>query len=71
MTRPAEPHAARRHVLLAVKIAVSLALLTILFSRIDASRLWATARQASIKAGDSFLLFMQFQEGPDRHPVAR
>jgi len=48
MTRPAEPHAARRHVLLAVKIAVSLALLALLFSRIDASRLWATARQASI-----------------------
>jgi uncharacterized membrane protein YbhN (UPF0104 family) len=37
----------RRHVLLALKIAVSVALLALLFSRIEVSRLWATARQAS------------------------
>jgi uncharacterized membrane protein YbhN (UPF0104 family) len=37
----------RRHVLLAVKIAVSAALLAVLFSRIEVSRLWVTARQAS------------------------
>lgn len=48
MTRPAEPHATRRHVLVAVKIVVSVALLTLLFSRIEAGRLWTTARQASI-----------------------
>jgi hypothetical protein len=47
-TRPAEPHPARRYVLMAVKIAVSLVLLTILFSRIDAARLWASTRQASL-----------------------
>jgi uncharacterized membrane protein YbhN (UPF0104 family) len=39
---------ARRHVLLAAKIAVSIILLVVLFSRIDVGRLWATARQASI-----------------------
>ena len=41
MTTPsAEPRAsARRHLLLAVKIAVSIALLWFLFSRIDAGRL--------------------------------
>jgi len=35
-------------VFLAIKIAVSIILLAILFSRIDAQRLWASARQASI-----------------------
>jgi len=45
---PTEPRAARRHVLLAVKLAVSIILLTILFSRIDSARLWTSARQASI-----------------------
>jgi uncharacterized membrane protein YbhN (UPF0104 family) len=39
---------ARRSVLLAAKIAVSLILLSILFSRIDTARLWQSARQASI-----------------------
>jgi glycosyltransferase 2 family protein len=49
MTTPsAEPHAVRRHVLLALKIAVSIILLTFLFSKIDAGRLWQTAKQASI-----------------------
>src|SRR5437763_460624 len=47
-TRSAEAHPARRYVLLAVKIAVSIILLTILFSRIDGARLWASARQASV-----------------------
>src|ERR1700730_6635361 len=38
----------RRYVLLALKISVSLALLVLLFSRIDVGALWATARGASI-----------------------
>ncbi len=38
---------ARRYVLLAVKISVSLLLLTWLFSKIDAQKLWASARRAS------------------------
>ena len=45
--QPAESHA-RRHVLLALKISVSLVLLVVLFWRIDVGRLWATARTASI-----------------------
>ena len=47
-TESAESRGARRYVLLAVKLAVSIILLTILFSRIDGRRLWASARQASI-----------------------
>jgi uncharacterized membrane protein YbhN (UPF0104 family) len=50
-TRPAEAHQAhpaRRYVLLAVKITVSIILLTFLFSKIDGERLWRTARQASV-----------------------
>jgi uncharacterized membrane protein YbhN (UPF0104 family) len=39
---------ARHYIILALKISVSIALLTILFSRIDVARLWATARQASV-----------------------
>lgn len=39
---------ARRSVILAVKLAVSIILLAILFSRIDVARLWAGARHASI-----------------------
>ena len=46
--RPDQPHAARRYVLLAVKIAVSIILLAILFSRIDAGRLWTIAKRASL-----------------------
>jgi len=42
-----ETSSARRHVLLAVKIAVSIILLVLLFSKIDVRRLWAIARQAS------------------------
>jgi uncharacterized membrane protein YbhN (UPF0104 family) len=49
MTAPnADPHPARRFVLLAVKIAVSIILLTVLLSRIDAGRLWESARKASL-----------------------
>jgi uncharacterized membrane protein YbhN (UPF0104 family) len=40
---------ARRYVLLALKIVVSIVLLTLLFSKIDAARLWAIARQASLR----------------------
>ncbi|HKB12276.1 MAG TPA: lysylphosphatidylglycerol synthase transmembrane domain-containing protein [Vicinamibacterales bacterium] len=42
------PSPARRYVLLALKISVSIVLLGLLFSRIDVSRLWATARLASV-----------------------
>ena len=45
---PSSLHAGRRHALVAVKIAVSLILLWILFSRIDVSQLWASAQMASI-----------------------
>src|SRR2546421_4022109 len=47
-TQSAEAHPARRHVLMAVKITVSLILLTILFWRIDAARLWESVRRASL-----------------------
>src|SRR6185295_11628766 len=47
---PAQPESssARRYVLLAVKLSVSIVLLLLLFSRIDVGRLWATARLASL-----------------------
>jgi uncharacterized membrane protein YbhN (UPF0104 family) len=49
MSAPAPPpHAARRYVFLALKIAVSIVLLVVLLSRIDAAQLWATARNASL-----------------------
>src|SRR3954469_1474473 len=49
MSAPAPPpHAARRYVFLALKIAVSIVLLSVLLSRIDAAQLWATARKASL-----------------------
>ena len=38
---------ARRHVILALKVSVSIVLLAALFSRIDVGRLWHTAKQAS------------------------
>jgi len=38
----------RRYAVIGVKIAVSAALLTLLFSRIDVDRLWAGARSASL-----------------------
>ena len=43
-----ESSSARRYVLLAVKLSVSIALLAILFSRIDVSALWDKARDASV-----------------------
>jgi uncharacterized membrane protein YbhN (UPF0104 family) len=39
---------ARRYIVMAIKVAVSVALLAFLFSRIDVARLWASARGASI-----------------------
>jgi uncharacterized membrane protein YbhN (UPF0104 family) len=42
------PGAAHRYALLAAKLAVSVALLALLFSRIDAASLWASARRASL-----------------------
>jgi hypothetical protein len=47
-TPPDEPRAARRYALTAAKLAVSVALLALLFSRIDVGSLWQTARRASI-----------------------
>ena len=47
VSRPTQPSLARRLVTLGLKLAVSGALLGLLFSRIDASKLWANARQAS------------------------
>src|SRR5438132_1354783 len=44
----AEASSARHYTLLAIKIAVSIVLLAILFSRVDTGRLWATARRASL-----------------------
>ena len=43
-----ESSSARRNVLLAVKLSVSIILLVVLFSKIDIGRLWATARLASV-----------------------
>ena len=40
--------APRRYAVTALKLAVSIALLSFLLSRIDVARLWANARQASI-----------------------
>jgi uncharacterized membrane protein YbhN (UPF0104 family) len=43
-----EASSARHYVLLAIKIAVSIALLVLLFSKIEIARLWGIARQASL-----------------------
>ena len=40
--------AARGYAMLALKVSVSLALLVLLFSRVDVARLWASARRASV-----------------------
>src|SRR5262245_12112668 len=45
-TTPSSP--GRRMLVMAAKVAVSVALLTFLFSKIDASRLWESARKASV-----------------------
>ena len=43
-----EASSARRYLLLAIKIVVSLVLLALLFSKIDIGQLWAIARRASV-----------------------
>src|SRR5262245_8240360 len=43
-----EPPAARRHLFLALKIAVSVVLLVVLFRQIDVTRLWQPVRRASL-----------------------
>jgi hypothetical protein len=45
---PSNPSSGRRRALLAIKIAVSVILLAVLFSRIDVGGLWDTARRASL-----------------------
>ena len=44
-----EPSSARRYVVLALKIVVSIVLLSLLFSKIDVARLWSIARRASLR----------------------
>src|SRR5712692_10036939 len=46
----AQPNAsaARGHLILALKLAVSAGLLALLYSKVDLNRLWSTARHASI-----------------------
>jgi uncharacterized membrane protein YbhN (UPF0104 family) len=44
---PTQPSLTRRLVTLGAKLAVSVVLLVLLFSRVDVSKLWANARQAS------------------------
>src|SRR5436190_22684117 len=43
-----ETHSGRRLALFALKLVVSIALLTFLFWRVDTASLWASARQASL-----------------------
>ena len=45
---PSDSSSARRYILLAIKLSVSIVLLVVLFSRIDVAQLWQTARQASV-----------------------
>ena len=45
----ADPSSARRYLVLALKIVVSVVLLSLLFSKIDVARLWAIARRASLR----------------------
>ena len=47
---PAQPErsSSRRYALIAAKLAVSIALLALLFSKVDVGRLWTSVRQASI-----------------------
>src|SRR5215471_10409093 len=44
---PSTPSTARRMMVMAIKLAVSVALLAWLFSRVDMAAIWATARRAS------------------------
>src|SRR4051812_29115186 len=46
--RPAAAEARRRYTIAALKLTVSIALLALLFSRLDTSRLWEGARHASV-----------------------
>src|SRR4051794_15277349 len=49
MPEPTPPSSsARRYVLLAIKLSVSIILLVVLFEKIDMTQLWATARLASV-----------------------
>ena len=72
---PITTSSARRRVVLAIKISVSIILLTLLFSRIDAGRLWAVApghgelvprrgvgRIAGVAAGPDGLLLVAGRE---------
>lgn len=45
----ADQSSARRYLVLALKIVVSIVLLSLLFSKIDVARLWAIARRASLR----------------------
>ena len=45
---PTSRSSARHYVFVAIKLAVSIILLTLLFSKIDVGRLWTGARQASL-----------------------
>jgi uncharacterized membrane protein YbhN (UPF0104 family) len=42
------PNSQRRYLLIALKVVVSVGLLAVLFAKIDVTRLWAAARQASL-----------------------
>ena len=44
-----QPPSSRRYALLGVKLAVSVALLALLFSRVDVGRFWVSARNASLR----------------------
>jgi glycosyltransferase 2 family protein len=56
---PARPHRARSIAVSALKAIVSVGLLWILFSRVDVSRLWSVARQASpLWLGTALLLYL-------------
>src|SRR5215203_2479117 len=58
MTQP-RPHRARSIAISTVKAAVSIGLLWILFSRVDVSRLWSVARNASVVwLGAALLLYL-------------
>jgi glycosyltransferase 2 family protein len=56
---PSHRSPVRRYTILAIKIVVSVALLALLFSRMDAARLWTIARRASpVWLGAALLLYV-------------
>ena len=56
---PTRPHRARSLAISALKAVVSIGLLAVLFSRVDASRLWSVARDASVGwLGVALLLYL-------------